>query len=556
MRVSTATAMSAAVLLFVVSVNAGMDAKAAGKPADVQTSDQNKTQIDNSVKDKSAPEQADLKKTGDQFAKSNQMEKAVDSYKKFLEQNAGDTAVARIAVKVGEYCLTKKQYAEAERYFTIANTKKNDQYVQALLARAFLHIGKEKEALEMAESVANAPASSGLVKPEARREALRTLGDVYLRRGMAERASGCYDRYIKAGGVKNADIAFASAWSLESYPAKAKLKYEENTKIYPADCRNYIHLGLILSRNKATLNKADMLIRKAEEVAGSDGDAWMDIAAGYANAGKTDNEIEALNRSIQADTGNVDARVRISVILVKKGEYAGAIKILEQARAIAPGNMMPVVLLSQAYIKTGRLKDAVDMLEKAKKVMPNDPQVRKQLSDAYSALNQDQKALDEIKALIDMKRDNEYLLSYANLLLKTGKLEDAANTIQDIRATDPENVDALMTFAAVLRAQKKFDEAVEAYKEVSTLDPANAKALYERAETYIMQTKYKWAEQFYKRAIEADPKMALAELGLARLALVYKDNQAYTDHLNKAVAIDPGNPAVKQELENGRKRGK
>jgi len=41
-------------------------------------------------------------------------------------------------------------------------------------------------------------------------------------------------------------------------------------------------------------------------------------------------------------------------------------------------------------------------------------------------------------------------------------------------------------------------------------------------------------------------------LGLAKVALEYKNRTAYLEHLDKATALDPDNPAIKQEVENSR----
>jgi tetratricopeptide (TPR) repeat protein len=208
--------------------------------------------------------------------------------------------------------------------------------------------------------------------------------------------------------------------------------------------------------------------------------------------------------------------------------------------------------LASAYLKTGMAKEAVDLLIKTKAVRPKDVFVRKELFDAYCASGQDQLAIEEMKSLLELKRDNELLLAYGKLLEKMGKLDEAANAMEDIRSTAPDNIDALMTLAAIFRGQKKLNEAIELYKEISSINPKFAPALVERADVYLEQDKMKWAEQFYRRALQADPKMGLAELGLAKLSLVYKNQTAYREHLDKAAALDPENPRIKQELENSR----
>ena len=80
-------------------------------------------------------------------------------------------------------------------------------------------------------------------------------------------------------------------------------------------------------------------------------------------------------------------------------------------------------------------------------------------------------ARDEIKELVAMKRDNAYLLQYANASIATGDLKTAEGTIEDILATEADNIDVLMLKAKVRVLNKKYEEAVETYKEISIYRP-------------------------------------------------------------------------------------
>ena len=62
-----------------------------------------------------------------------------------------------------------------------------------------------------------------------------------------------------------------------------------------------------------------------------------------------------------------------------------------------------------------------------------------------------------------------------------------------------------------------------------------------------------WAETFYTRVLRADPKFALAELGLAKIAKIRKNDAAYKEHLEKARKLEPENKLILEEIKNSEK---
>jgi tetratricopeptide (TPR) repeat protein len=500
---------------------------------------------------KAEPKTADdFKKIGDQFAKKSQTDKAMAAYKQCIEKAGDDTAYGKIIKMLADYCHAKRQYSEAVKYYSMVKGKAREQLpFQIQLGRSLQMTGKNAEAIDLIEPLMADPK----IKIDSRKEMWKILGDACFKADMTEKAAAWYGKYLKAGGAKTQDMVFLVALSNEKSPLKAKMIYEANIKGFPKDYRNYLHLGIILAKNKATAQRSAALLKKASELAGTSPAAWLEIGKTYERFGKKDDELAAYQTVLRLEPGNIQAKIRVGSMYLAQGDIADAITLLEEAHKQAPDSTEPLISLGSAYLKTGKTKDAIELLVKAKSAKPKDAAVRKTLFEAYRKSGQDQQALDEIKAVIDLKRDNESLLAYGKLLLKLGRLEEAASTMEDIRSTAPENTEALMTLAMVKRAQKKPDEAIEIYKEVSSIDSKAAAPHYERAEIYLSQSKTKWAEQFYQRALEADPKMAVAEVGLAKLALAYKNRQGYLDHLDKASVMDPENPIVKKELENSRK---
>ncbi len=120
--------------------------------------------------------------------------------------------------------------------------------------------------------------------------------------------------------------------------------------------------------------------------------------------------------------------------------------------------------------------------------------------------------------------------------------------LENILAQEPDNFDVLMIKARILRKDKKYDEAVEIYKEINAMMPDHIMSMFERAEAHLEQSKLQWAEMFYNRVLKLDPQFALAELGLARVAKVRKDQAAYREHLDKARSLDPNNKKIQDEI--------
>ena len=382
------------------------------------------------------------------------------------------------------------------------------------------------------------------------KDMFKTLGDACYAKDSLDNAARWYGKYLRLGGKRTADIAFLMALSQEKISlAKAKVAFQANIKSFPKDYRNYVSLGKLNAKDRATLQSALVLLKKAAELADTIPSIWLEIGKVYASLGKRDEELEAYRTCLRGDPGNIRALFRIGSALLDRGWTDEAVTYLEKAHKLAPDSAVPMGVLSAAYIKSKEYNKAIELLIKLKTIQPKNIEVRKQLVKAYTATNQRQQAIDEIHAALEVDRDYELLLAGGKLLVRQGKFDDAVVMLEEVLGIMPENIDALMILAKAKRGQQKLDEAIEIYKEVVVYDPKYAPALYERAELHLEQDKVKWAEMFYQRALDADPKFALAEVGLAKVAKLYKKRDECYEHLRKAEAMTPGNPVVQREIE-------
>jgi tetratricopeptide (TPR) repeat protein len=489
----------------------------------------------------------ELKELGDLYLKDGRNDQAISVYKKYLDKVPSDQDVAK---GVGMALYQKKQYADAVKYFDLVRDRGAGD-IDFLMAagESYFFAGNNKKAQEVYEGLrARKPMVPGIKK------VLKVLAESYEKDNNIQLAVDIYAAYTAIPGARDADVSYKAAFLQEKVnPLRARKIYEDNVAAFPGDYRNMLRLGILYAKDKTTLAKSATLLKRASTMADTIPAMWIEMAQVYNKLGNERGELDAYKKLITMDPQNLDANKRLGMLLMKSGSVTEAMVYLEMANTLSPKDAEIMTLLGQGYIKTNRPKDAVDVLVKAKALKPDNVDVRLQLVELYKKTDQPKKALEEMKQLITIKRDSKILLSYAQSLYDDGKYKEAQETIEDIKSTDPENIEALMILARSLRAQKKFDPAVDTYKEISYINPNYAPALSERADVHLQQNKPQWAKTFFDRALRSDPNYAPAYLGLARLAKIQKNMPLYQQNLDKAIQLGPDNAEIKEEAKNARR---
>lgn len=175
------------------------------------------------------------------------------------------------------------------------------------------------------------------------------------------------------------------------------------------------------------------------------------------------------------------------------------------------------------------------------------------IAELYNENGKNRRAIEEIKALVEAKRDTKYLLVYAEILYSGGKYQDAEDAVKDVRLTYPEDMNAIMMLGKIKSAEGDDSAAIEVYKEAAYVDRNYTPAYYEMAEVYMKNSNPLRAELYYQRALSRDPGYALAELGLAKVAKIQKNKAKYLEHLEKAKRLDPNNQVIMVEVGNSQK---
>ena len=489
-----------------------------------------------------APEMREL---GDIYFKQGNMAAAAKNYKKYFAKVPSDQVIAK---RLAKYASDSQDSEGVVRYLSNMQFRAEEDIDYGLMfATACIATKKNKDGIRVLETL-RAMRPKGMVG----RTILKTLAEAYEKDGQESLAAESYGAYCSLPGVSDPDAAYKHAFLLEkSNPLAAQRVYEGNIKQYTDDYRNFLRLGLLLSSKQETLSKAALYLKRTTTLAESVPAVWLELGKVYGKLGSEQDELDAFRKYLQTDPQNAEANKRVGIILARKGQLSEALIYLEIANTLAPNDPDVMASLAKGYLTTNRKNEAIDLLKKVKAARPNDPDVRFQLYDLYQKTGQKDKAKDEIKELATLQHDNKYLQKYAQACIELGDLKSAEGAVEDILATQADNIDVLMLKAKIQVINKDYDKAIDTYKEISFIDQNNAPSMVERANVYLLQSKPQWAETFFQRALKADPKSAMAELGLARVSKLRKDSSAYQDHMDRAKALDPFNDLVQEESKKG-----
>jgi tetratricopeptide (TPR) repeat protein len=486
----------------------------------------------------------EYKTLGSLYMQQKKQDQALSAYKKYLEKNSSD---AQVAMLMGDVAFAAKKYDEAYRYYGLVKDDASPNFL-AQYGLAAMETKNYTTAISMIERLRSSKGETALRAP-----AYRALAEAYEKSGDTKKAADVLNSYVNLPGVKDPDAAYQRASVYESVnPAQAVKMYEDNIAKYPRDYRNFLKLGSIYAKQKATRTKGIKYLEKCAALADTIPRVWFDLGQMYSEMGRSQDMLQAFRKYIQIDQQNVDQILKIGEILLVKRMVDDAMVFLEMANALRENDPKIMTLLARGYIITKRREDGAKLIEKVIKLSNGkiDDDMRMVLIDVYLENGQNREAIAEINKMLSTKRNNALLLKYAKALYAVGMYPEAINAIEDIKSTQPENLDAIMILGKVLIAQKKYNEAVETYKEALYINQYYAPAMVERATVYYLQGKYQWAKTFYERALKVDKKLAPAYLGLARVAKAEKDMATYQSKLDIARKLDPNDKEIQAEVKS------
>ncbi len=197
------------------------------------------------------------------------------------------------------------------------------------------------------------------------------------------------------------------------------------------------------------------------------------------DAGRTDEAIKVLQKTLKADPKAADAYAEIARIQMDEGRFDLAVTAINQAKALAPNRADLRNLAGQVHQfygqsggGEGELRLAVQEYEAAATLNPTDPAPLRDLTRLYSVLRDAKAALGAWKRLAEADPGNiDAFSQVASLSLATGDTATAVQALETAASADPKNARIQQLLGDIKQQTGKSDEALAHYRAAADVDP-------------------------------------------------------------------------------------
>ena len=140
-------------------------------------------------------------------------------------------------------------------------------------------------------------------------------------------------------------------------------------------------------------------------------------------------------------------------------------------------------------------------------------------------------------------------------LAGSGRHGEALEIFAELQRVEPRNPSLLFQHGQALIVAGRYDEAIAVFSRAVALDPHFGMAWYRLGQLLDARKDAAGAETAYRRAIEADPVALDPRKALAGLYASRGRFAEAADLLDEVLALDPGDAALREQLEQMRARG-
>ena len=278
-------------------------------------------------------------------------------------------------------------------------------------------------------------------------------------------------------------------------------------------------------------NESAAALREFDRALGDDpkhAAAYYFRGSTYADQNQNEQALADGRKAVELMPDSVPGRVLVASSLVRLGQCAEAVTILETLTAARPDDGEPLFLLSRAYQCAGqaeRAKQATAQFAEVNKREQSGRENRTQSlnlvirSGELARANQLEPALAALREAIekDPANSNAYA-QLAKIYFSAGRVDDAHRAIEQALAGNPHHPDFWYVLGRILMAQGDLPGALNAFDKTLLINPRDAEACFQKGLVHNASGQRDLALAALRKAVELDPadeqyKQALAALG-------------------------------------------
>ncbi len=229
---------------------------------------------------------------------------------------------------------------------------------------------------------------------------------------------------------------------------------------------------------------------------------------------------------IGATCGPSDPDMEGGNIHLREGRFDRAIELYMKVAKKHPDDVLPVVAMSSAYYMKKDYKEAVNYLEKA--IEMDKKGAEGKIKSYEGKLNtkylkwqiyyngsveyfkdNPEKAIDLAKKALEVEDPTKASQSYnllANIMLNTGKKEEAKSYLVKAIESDKKNVEAYMSLGHYYLREKDTDNALKYFSEVLKIDSSKVEVYELMGQAYLLKKEHSEAIKLLEKALSITGK--------------------------------------------------
>jgi len=293
-------------------------------------------------------------------------------------------------------------------------------------------------------------------------------------------------------------------------------------------------------------DEASLEFRNALQIDDKLAGAHWGLARAYEGLQRFPEMFQELQRTVELDPNNLDARVRLGnfYLQVSKGkpEIVGmAEKLAQEILQKDPNNIEGHILLGSVLFNENKKDEAIAELNKAIQIDPK--RVESYLSLArFHMANQDRdKAEQEFKLALSVNPNSALAhTEYGKFLVQTNRPTEAEVELRKAVEVDPKDRSSRFVLASFYLVNKQIDKAEEAFKGLVALDPNKPESQSVLADFYASVGRVPEAIKLYQDILAKSPDFSQGRYRLSEIMLISGDTQGASDQIDEALKKDPG----------------
>lgn len=402
-------------------------------------------------------------------------------------------------------------------------------YVQALLDFTG---GKNAEAKESLQKILKAAPNH--------MPSLLLAGAVELNLGAHQQAEQYLRRYLESNkGNVYARKLLAQALLKTNQPAEASAVLAPALKNASSDAQLLALTGqsYLQARDFA---KASSYLEQASTLAPNAAGIRTSLGLSKLGQGDVGNAVTQFEQATSLDPKSLDAGVALVQVQLSRGEHDKALATVAALEKAQPNNAQVQNIKGSVYLNKGDMKNARASFEKAAALQPDAFQSTANLARMDLAEKNVAGAKKRFEALLAKDKKNiDALTALASIEASQGRTAEATAWLEKAHAENPEALQPALNLGKQYFQAKQMDKAQSLLRKTLAVHSSNPELLDLMGQVQLANKDTAGALESYSRLTAAVPKSALAQVRLAAVHMLMKNDAAAAEDLKRALAIDP-----------------